>query len=40
MPFRQIFTKKSEKEWSFRFELNVQGAWVPLTEVSCTAGKK
>jgi hypothetical protein len=39
MPFRQTFTKR-EKEWSFRLELNVQGTWVPLTEVSCTAGKK
>lgn len=40
MPFRQIFTKKGDKEWSFHLELNVQGAWVPLHEVTCTAGKK
>jgi hypothetical protein len=40
MPFRQTFTKKSEKEWSSRFELNSQGNWVPLSEVTCTAGKK
>jgi hypothetical protein len=41
MPFRQTFTKKSDKEWSFRLELNVQGTWVPLSEVTCTAaGKK
>jgi hypothetical protein len=40
MPFRQTFTKKSEKEWSSRFELNTQGNWVPLSEVTCTAGKK
>jgi hypothetical protein len=40
MPFRQTFTKKSDKEWSFRLELNVQGNWVPLSEVGCTAGKK
>lgn len=40
MPFRQTFTRKGDKEWSFRFELNAQGSWVPLTEVSCTAGKK
>ena len=40
MPFRQIFTKKSDKEWSFRLELNLQGAWVPLSEVACTASKK
>ena len=40
MPFRQTFTKKGEKEWSFRLELNLQGNWVPLTEVTCTAGKK
>jgi hypothetical protein len=40
MPFKQTFTKKSDKEWSFRFELNVQGTWVALSEVSCTGGKK
>jgi hypothetical protein len=40
MPFRQTFTKKSDKEWSFRLELNTQGAWVPLSEVTCTASKK
>jgi hypothetical protein len=41
MPFRQTFTKKSDKEWSFRLELNVQGNWMPLSEVTCTAaGKK
>jgi hypothetical protein len=40
MPFRQTFTKKGDKEWSFRLELNTQGTWVPLTEVACTPGKK
>ena len=40
MPFRQTFTKKSEKEWTFRLELNMQGNWVPLSEVGCTASKK
>lgn len=40
MPFRQTFTKKNDKEWSFRLELNTQGNWVPLSEVTCTASKK
>jgi hypothetical protein len=41
MPFRQTFTRKGDKEWSFRLELNLQGQWVPLTDVTCTAaGKK
>jgi hypothetical protein len=40
MPFRQTFTKKSDKEWSFRLELNVQGNWMPLNEVSCVAAGK
>jgi hypothetical protein len=40
MPFRQTFTRKNDKEWSFRVELNPQGSWVPVSEVSCTAGKK
>jgi hypothetical protein len=35
MPFRQTFTKKGEKEWSFRLELNPAGTWIPLSEVSC-----
>jgi hypothetical protein len=39
MPFRQTFTKKSDKEWSFRFEVNAQGNWVPSSEVTCTAAK-
>jgi len=40
MPFRQTFTRKGDKEWSFRLELNQGGTWVPLSEVSCTPGKK
>ena len=40
MPFRQTFTKKNDKEWSFKFELNLQGSWVPLSEVACNASKK
>jgi hypothetical protein len=40
MPFKQTFTRKSDKEWSFRYELNIQGTWVALSEVSCTGGGK
>jgi hypothetical protein len=40
MPFRQTFTRKGDKEWSFRLELNPQGSWIPSSEVTCTAGKK
>lgn len=40
MPFRQTFTRKGEKDWTFRLELNPQGNWIPFTEVSCLrAGK-
>jgi hypothetical protein len=44
MPFRQTFTRKggpkaSDKEWSFRLELNPQGTWIPLSEVTCTKTK-
>jgi hypothetical protein len=34
-PFRQTFARKSDREWSFRFELNPLGTWLPLTEVTC-----
>jgi hypothetical protein len=40
MPFRQTFTRHGDKEWSFRFELNVQGTWTAVSEVSCSVGKK
>ena len=40
MPFRQTFTKKGDKEWSFRLELNPQGSWIPLSDVTCKASKK
>jgi hypothetical protein len=40
MPFRQAFVKKNDKEWTFRLELNVQGNWVPLSDVACIASKK
>lgn len=40
MPFRQTFTRKGDKEWSFRFELNPQGNWIPLSEVSCLRSGK
>ena len=43
LPFRQTFTRHGDKDWGFRFEVNPQGAWVPVSEVSCVAavgGKK
>jgi uncharacterized protein DUF1579 len=36
MPFRQTFTRKGDKEWSFRLELNPAGTWIALSDVTCT----
>jgi hypothetical protein len=35
VPYRQVFSRKNDKEWSFRWELNPQGTWLGVSEVTC-----
>lgn len=35
MPFRQRFSKKSDREWSYQFEVNPKGTWVLVSEMVC-----
>jgi len=36
IPFRQTFTKKSDKEWTHALELRLpDGKWIPAEEVTC-----